>query len=458
VPVDRGSLPDRRRLASLLEQERAAFRSANPRSQRLHEESRRSLICGVPMPWMTEWAGDFPLYFSEARGNRITDVDGHTYIDFGLGDTGAMPGHSPGATVDAVIDRIKARGGITTMMPSEDAPVVGAELARRFGLPYWQFTLSATDANRFALRMCRQIQQRPYVLVFNWCYHGSVDETVAALARDGRVIPRPGSVGPQVDPVATSRVAEFNDLDSVRHLLADRQVAAVLTEPALTNVGIVLPQPGFLDGLTEACRRTGTLLVIDETHTISAGPGGCTAAWGLEPDVVTVGKWLGGGVPIGAYGVSQRVADALAADEAGDYEDWGGIGGTLAGNPLSLAAARATLHDVLTEAAFAAMIDRATRFTEGVEAVIDEARLGWCVVQLGCRAEYTFCPSPPRTGSQAGAAIDDDMDRYMHLVAMNRGLLMTPFHNMALMCPETTDGDVDRHTEIFAEAVERLFG
>ncbi len=293
----------------------------------------------------------------------MVDVDGNEYVDFCLGDTGAMAGHSPRPTMDAIRDQ----AGITVMLPTEDAAWVGADLARRFGVPFWQFTLTATDANRWTLRTLRQLTGRPKVVVFNWCYHGSVDEAFAVRDGAGATRSREGNVGPMVDPAHTTRVAEFNDLDSVTEALSHGDVACVLMEPALTNIGIVLPQDGFLEGVRAACTDAGTLLIIDETHTLSAGPGGCTAAWGLEPDAVTLGKSIGGGVPIGAYGVSADLADRIAADTEGDYEDTGGVGGTLAGNALSLAAARATLGEVLTDEAFAGMIALRERFVAGVE-------------------------------------------------------------------------------------------
>ena len=303
------------------------------------------------------WAGAHPVYLAEAHGATVVDVDGHEYADFCLGDTGAMAGHSP-VPLDAV--------GITTMLPTEDGAWVGEELARRFGVPFWQFSLSATDANRWMLRICRQVTGRPKVLVFNWCYHGSVDEAFVTLGADGVVRSREGNVGPAVDPAQTTRVAEFNDVDSVEAALAHGDVACVLMEPALTNIGIVLPEDGFLAAVRDACTRTGTLLIIDETHTLSAGPGGCTAAWGLEPDAVTLGKSIGGGVPIGAYGVTAELAERIATEEEGDYEDTGGVGGTLAGNALSLAATRATLGGVLTDSAFAEMSRLRERFVAGV--------------------------------------------------------------------------------------------
>jgi glutamate-1-semialdehyde 2,1-aminomutase len=444
---------DRARLSGLIERERARFAETHPISLELHERARLSLLEGVPMPWMTMWPGGSPLYLAEAQGARVRDVDDNDYADFCLGDTGAMAGHSPEPAMAA----LRKRAGITAMLPTEDAEWVGSDLARRFGVPYWQFSLTATDANRWVLRMLREISGRPKVLVFNWCYHGSVDEAFVTLDEHGRERSRAGNVGPMVDPAQTTRVAEFNELATVEAALEHGDVACVLMEPALTNIGIVLPEPGFLDGVRAACTRTGTLLVIDETHTLSAGPGGCTAAWGLEPDVVTLGKSIGGGVPIGAYGVSAEVAERIAAQEEADYEDTGGVGGTLAGNALSLAAARATLGDVLTEEAFVRMVALRERFVAGVEETLTRHGAPWSIVSLGARAEYRFTAPPPRTGAESAAAADGELDEYMHLSLLNRGVMITPFHNMALMCPATTESDVDRHSEVFEQAVAALF-
>jgi glutamate-1-semialdehyde 2,1-aminomutase len=439
-------------LEELTARERELFASRNPRSRELHDAARASLLAGVPMSWMTMWAGGFPLYLDRAAGAAIVDVDGHEYADFCLGDTGAMAGHSPESTMRA----IGAIAGITTMLPTEDAAWVGSELARRFGLPFWQFSLTATDANRWMLRICRHVTARPKVLVFNWCYHGSVDEAFVTLGPDGREHSREGNVGPQVDPAQTTRVAEFNEIESVEAALAHGDVACVLMEPALTNIGIVLPEEGFLARVREACTRTGTLLIIDETHTFSAGPGGCTAAWGLEPDVVTLGKSIGGGVPIGAYGVSAELAERIAAAEDADLEDTGGVGGTLAGNALSLAAARATLGEVLTDSAFEHMSALRERFVAGVEQAFERFSVPWSIVSLGARAEYRFAPEPPRTGAESAAAGNRDLEEFLHLYLLNRGVLITPFHNMALMCPATTDEDVDRHSEAFNAALEEI--
>ncbi len=444
---------DRARLRAALEDERALFAARHPRSKRLHEQAHAHLPGGVPMNWMTRWPGDFPVFVESASGAHFCDVDGHEYVDFCLGDTGAMSGHAPAASV-AAITRAAARGP-TLMLPTEDAIWVSAELARRFGLPYWQFALTATDANRFAIRLARQITGRKLILVFNYCYHGTVDETLIALD-NGRAGPRPGAIGPAINPALTTRVVEFNDVPALEAALAQGDVACVLTEPALTNIGIVLPDPGFHAAMRELTRQTGTLLIHDETHTICCGEGGYTRAHGLSPDLVTLGKPIAGGVPAAAYGMSADVAARIGGLHGLETADVSGIGGTLAGNALSLAAMRATLSEVLTAQAFEHSIALAGRWTAGVQRVIDAHRLPWHVTQLGCRAEYRFAPHPPRNGGEAAAAEDVALDRYMHLAALNRGILMTPFHNMALMCPATTQADVDRHTEVFAECVGRI--
>jgi glutamate-1-semialdehyde 2,1-aminomutase len=448
---------DRGRLEALLERERAAYTAAHPRAAALFAGAGH-LFGRVPMTWMAKWSGGFPLYLDRAEGNRVLDVDGHEYVDFALGDTGAMAGHSPKATVDAVVDRVSRLGGLTTMLPTSEADQVGAELERRFGLPLWSFTLSATDANRWALRIARLATGRSKVLTFAYCYHGSVDEAFAVPGPDGDVVPRAGLVGAPVPLELTTRVAEFNDLAGVEEQLRHGDVAAILTEPALTNIGIVLPEPGFLDGLRELATRYGALLVIDETHTFSAGPGGATAAWDLQPDLFVIGKSIGGGVPCGAYGLTHEVAAAVAAHPEADLVDVGGVGGTLAGNALSVTAMRATLEHVLTAEAFDGMTDRAARFAEGVQGVIDSAGVPWSVSRLGARAEYRFASPAPRTGSESAAAADDELDEFLHLYLANRGVLITPFHNMALMCPATTDADVDLHTRLFGAAVAELTG
>jgi glutamate-1-semialdehyde 2,1-aminomutase len=438
----------------LLDRELESFDREHPRSRELANDARGSLLSGVPMPWMIRWPGGFPVFAAEAHGARFTDVDGREYVDFCLGDTAAMTGHSPEPTVRAVAEQ--AGHGITLMLPSEDSLWVGQELSRRFGLARWQFALTATDANRFAIRLARELTRRPKILVFNWCYHGSVDETFASLD-GGSVVSREGNVGPPVPLDETTRVVEWNDAEALERELAHGDVACVLAEPALTNIGIVLPEPGFHDALRAATRETGTLLIIDETHTLCAGPGGYTAAYGLEPDVLTVGKAIAAGIPAAAYGFSEPVAERLEAMlPADERADVGGIGGTVAANVLSLAATRATLAEVLTDEAFERMIALGERFESGVADVIERHRLPWHVTRLGCRVEYLFRAERPRTGSEAAAGGDPLLDRLIHLYALNRGILLTPFHNMALMSPATTEADVDLHSEVFDRAAAEL--
>jgi glutamate-1-semialdehyde 2,1-aminomutase len=436
--------------------ERQAFRERHPKSGRLSEEAKASLLYGVPMNWMTRWPGDYPVFVDRAEGAHFTDVDGNGFVDFCLGDTGGMAGHAPKLAVDAIAEQ--AAKGITLMLPTEDAIWVGKEMARRFGLPLWQFCLTATDANRFVIRWAREMTGRPKIVVHNWCYHGSVDETFAALGEDGRVVEREGSVGKPVPLEETTKVVEINDVDALERSLAHRDVACVLFEPALTNIGIVLPDPGYHEAVRELCTRYGTLLVIDETHTISAGPGGYTAAHGLRPDFLTIGKTLGAGIPSAAYGMTVEVSSWILEHTDWRNADVGGVGGTLAGNALSLAAMRATLNGVLTDDAFVRMIELGERFEAGVRNVIGSRELPWHVTRLGCRVEYLFRPDPARNGTEAAAGQDPELDALIHLYLLNRGILITPFHNMALMSPATTADDVDRHTEVFATAADELLG
>ncbi|HRC85851.1 MAG TPA: aspartate aminotransferase family protein [Thermoanaerobaculia bacterium] len=445
----------RERIAAFLASELRRFEAARPRSRALFEAARSHLLDGVPMNWMVRTPGAFPLFVAEARGAHFTDVDGHDYVDLCLGDTAAMTGHSPPALVAAVARRLER--GLTFMLPTEDSVAVATELARRFGLPLWQLAISATDANRFALRLARHLTGRPKVLVFHYCYHGTVDESFATLEA-GQVRPRSGNLGPPVDPALTTRVVEWNDVAALEEALAARDVAAVLAEPAMTNIGIVLPEPGYHRALRELTRATGTFLILDETHTLSAGPGGCTRTWGLEPDFLTLGKAIASGIPAAVYGFTAEIGERLAGSIRRDEADTGGIGGTLAGNALSLAAIRATLEQVLTEEAYPGMIARADRFRSGVAEAIREQGLPWVVQQLGCRAEYWFRSTLPRNGGEAAASVDAELDRALHLGALNRGILMTPFHNMALFCPATTDADVDRHTAAFREILQELAG
>jgi len=445
---------DRDRLATLRSAEEDRFAELHPRSADLAAQARGPLLAGVPMPWMTRWPGRFPLFFESATGARLVDVDGIEYVDLCLGDTGAMTGHALPQVADAISER--ARTGITTMLPSADAVWVAEELARRFGLPTWQLAMSATDANRFVLRFARYLTGRPRVAVMDWCYHGTVDETLAVLDGD-RVVARPGALGPQVAVSETTAVVPFNDAEALDRRLAQGDVACLLMEPALTNIGIVLPDPGYLDAVREITRRHDVLLVIDETHTLCAGPGGATVAWGLEPDLLVVGKPIGGGVPCAAYGMTAEVAARLSGPMLGHEIDVAGVGGTLTGNALALAAIRATLSTCLRAEDFTVAVPLAERFTAGVSGVIAEHGLPWHVQRLGCRAEYWFCP-PPHDGAAAAAAVDEELEGFLHLWCLNRGILLTPFHNMALFSPHHTEADVDRHTAAFGEAVTALLG
>jgi glutamate-1-semialdehyde 2,1-aminomutase len=446
---------DRDRLAAVTAAEEDHFRASHPRSAQLHEQAQRSMASGVPMSWMAKWAGPYPVYVEQASGSRFTDVDGHEYVDLCLGDTGAMTGHSPAATVKAVQEQVER--GITAMLPTENGIVVAEEMTRRFGLPLWQFTLSATDANRHAIRYSRMVTGRPRIAVHEWCYHGSVDETFAVLSDDrSRTVSRPGNIGAPVSLDVTTSVVEYNDIDALERTLATGEIAALLMEPALTNIGIVLPDDDYLAACRELTRKYGTLWIVDETHTLSVGPGGWTGRYGLEPDLLTVGKPIGGGIPSGAFGMTHEVAARIAERVKLSEIDVGGIGGTLAGNALSLAAMRATLTEVLTDDAYARMLPLGDRWADGVDAGIAEFGVGWHCNRLGARAEYNFSPVAPRTGREAHDAGDFEIERYLHLHALNRGILLTPFHNMALMAPTTTEADVDHHTAMFREALTDL--
>ncbi|WP_238007737.1 transaminase [Dactylosporangium sp. AC04546] len=444
---------DRDRLTGLLQRERAAFAERNPRSAAEYAKAGH-LFGRVPMTWMNKKAAGFPLYLDRAVGAVVTDIDGHEYTDFCLGDTAAMAGHAPAATAEAVQRRFA--GGACAMLPTPDAAWVGAELTRRFGVTEWSFALTATDANRWVIRLLRAITGRPKILFNSYCYHGSVDESLIVL-QDGQARSREGNVGAPFDVTATSRVAEYNDLAGLERELAHGDVAAVVMEPALTNIGIVLPEPGYLDGVRELTRRYDTYLVNDETHTFSAGPGGATLKWSLEPDVVTIGKAIGGGIPAAAYGLSATVSDRIAAMRDLDLVDMGGVGGTLAGNALSIAATRATLEHVLTDEAFERMTALAERFADGVQSVITAHDLPWSVSRLGARVEYRFANPAPRNGGESNQAGDPDLEDYLHVYLANRGILLTPFHNMALMSPATTEAQVDRHEAVFAQAVDELY-
>ncbi|MCE2735752.1 MAG: aspartate aminotransferase family protein [Ilumatobacteraceae bacterium] len=444
---------NRVRLREQMDREVQLFESRNPRSRDLAQLAQQNLVSGVPMPWMARWPGPFPVFFQHAAGATFHDVDGHEYVDFCLGDTGAMTGHALPQVAEAL--HRQASAGITTMLPNDDSVWVAQELSRRFGLPKWQFAMTATDANRFVLRFSRHLTKRPKIAVIDWCYHGTVDETLAVLDHDGSVIPRPGALGPAFHPRDTTVVIPFNDLVALEKALAVGDVACLLMEPALTNIGIVLPEDGYLASVRDITRRHGVLLIIDETHTICAGPGGCTREWNLEPDFFVIGKPIGGGMPAAVYGMSADVAERLEKSLVVDDVDVSGVGGTLTGNALAMAAIRATLSSTLLQSDFDYMIPLATEWTKGVRDAYTRVGFEWHVQQLGCRAEYWFCP-PPKNGRQAAESIDHDLDAYLHLFCLNRGILLTPFHNMALMSPSHNKQHVHIHTEVFNQAMDTL--
>ena len=445
---------DREHLSNLLEREQARFVVHHPKSAAIFKESKSVMPGGVPMSWMAKWPGGFPVVVESAKGAHFVDVDGNRYIDLCLGDTGSMTGHSPDATVAAIKAQIDR--GITMMLPTQDAVIVSRELARRFGLPLWQFTVSATDANRHVIRYARMLTGRDKVVVIDRCYHGSVDETFATLDVNGATVSREGNIGAPVELAVTTRVVEFNDLTAMELALKMGDVAAILMEPAMTNVGIVLPEQGYLTAVEKLAKKYGTLLIIDETHTISFGPGGMTAGLGLKPDFLTIGKAIGSGVPTGTFGMTQEVANQIAEFVKLAEVDTGGVGGTLAGNALSLAAMRATLSEVLTDATYAKMQPLADLWADGVEEVIRECNLPWSVNRLGIRAEYIFNTRAPRTGREAADSGDFELEQLIHLYLLNEGFLLTPFHNMALICPDTTEADVDAHTAAFRKMCKEL--
>jgi glutamate-1-semialdehyde 2,1-aminomutase len=440
---------NRSRIKTLIEREEKRYIAERPKSRALFKRAKGSLFRGVPMSWMTEWPGAFPVFVSEAKGARLTDVDGHTYVDLCLGDSGALTGHSPKPATDAIAKQVCK--GMTCMLPSEDSVWVGEELARRFGLPYWQIYTTATDADRFAIKMARRATGRNLVLVFDGCYHGSVDEALVSVRGGPYKTQRRNVVGPLPNPA--SRVIQFNDLDALEKALSPQDVACVLCEPAMTNAGIIFPEAGYHEALRKITRRFGTLLIIDETHTISAGPGGLTRIWNLEPDFFTIGKAIASGLPVAALGLAKEVADKL---DKGERCFGLGIGGTLAGTVLQAAAIKATLEHVLTQKAYDRMIPIAKRLAEGVTKIVKDNHMPWHVNRLGCRAEYRFCPFPPKNGLESEEAFDDDLDALIHVYMANRGILLTPFHSMVLISPATTVKDVDLHNKVFNELVKEL--
>jgi glutamate-1-semialdehyde 2,1-aminomutase len=451
MPSNYSTVP-RPAIADLFRRETARFAASNPRSAALAERAKAHLPNAVPMHWMIDWRTPFPLFMASAQAARMSDVDGHGYDDFCLGDTGTMYGHVPPPVARAVQQRLAL--GFAAMLPSEDGVAAAENLAQRFGLPFWQMATTATDANRFVIRWARAITGRPYLLVFNGCYHGSVDDTFLRL-KQGRTILRPGVLGQFQDLTKTTRVVEFNDLEGLEKALAPGDVAAVLQEPAMTNIGMVLPQPGFQEALRDLTRRHGTLLINDETHCISTGPGGYTRAHGLDPDMLTLGKPIAGGIPCSVFGFTAEIEAAMRRVSEAD-PGYSGMGTTLSGNALTLATMRATLEEVMTDQAYERMLALSARLAAGLERVIAENALAWHVQRVGARAEWLFSAAAPRNGSEAETAFDHELERALHLYLLNRGVLIAPFHNMTLCAPVTEEAQVDRLVEAVEGAVKEL--
>ncbi len=453
---------DTRALQEALAREQARFAKVHPNSRAAFAAGQAHYLYGAPSHWMRRWAGGFPLAVRSAQGARLRCVDGLDYVDFCLGDTGGMCGHANPAITQAVAGQLAH--GATLMLPTEAAAWVGEELTRRFGLPYWGFTTSASDANRAVIRIARMISGRTKVLVFDGCYHGSVEEAHVALDPQGRVVLRNGIHANAVDHARVSKVVPYNDVAALRAALAPGDVACVLAEPFMTNFGMFEPLPDFLAELRRATRDTGTLLVYDETHTFSSGPGGVTGRDHLDPDFFVVGKAVGGGVPVGLYGASQAVAERLwqAVPKVNPVEVRQsahlGFGGTLAGSALQVAAVRAVLGEVLTPPAFAHMTRLAHDLAQASRAVIAEHGLPWCVVQLGARLETMFVADPPRNAAEFRSSRNDVLESLLHVYFMNRGVLITPFHCMLLMCPATTADDTARWLQVLREFCAELTG
>ena len=435
----------------LFQAERAAFAAARPKSAALSERAAQHFLFGVPLHWMNDWSTPFSLYVDSAKGACFTDVDGFRYTDFCLGDTGSMFGHAPEPVARAVA--AQAMKGFTAMLPSEDGVWVAEELSRRFGLPYWQFALTASDANRFVIRWARAATGRSKILIFNGCYHGTVDDVFVDLI-DGKPVQRESLLGQVYDLTTQTKVVEFNDLEALDEALKDGDVACVLAEPAMTNIGMVLPDDGYWAKAQKLIQSYGSLLVIDETHTISTGPGGYTQAHGLQPDLLVLGKPIGGGVPCAVYGFRAEIAERAQNAKKNAVPGHSGIGTTLTANLLASAAMRANLEFVMTDAAYATMFALAARLANGLRKVIAENQLPWCVTQVGARTEFQFTPTPPRNGTEAEKILDGELEHAIHLFLLNRGLLITPFHNMILVCPQTSNEDIDHLLDGFSAFIQ----
>ncbi len=454
-PPDRSPFAgiDRARLAAFHARESRRFTQSRAETREILAARADSWLGGVPMHWMKDWPSPFPLLARRASGARIEDADGYGLDDFCLGDTGSMFGHSPKPVARAI--RRQAKRGLTYMLPTKAALRAGALLSEVFGPMRWQVATTATDANRSALRVARAVTGRRKVLVFNGCYHGTLEDTMVALDA-GKTVARPGLVGQVFDLVEGAICCEFNDLEGVEAALASGEVAAVLTEPVMTNSCMVLPAPGFLDGLRRLTREHGALLVIDETHTISTGLGGYTRVHGLEPDIFVVGKCVAGGMPTAVWGLSAEVAERFDAYDATRPAGHSGMGTTLSGNPMQFACLEATLAEVMTAANYAKMEQGAARLEAGLARVIARHGLPWHVVRVGARVEFICAPGPLRNGTEAASAHKPELEAALHLGLVNRGCLIAPFHNMMLVSPATKRGAIDRLVAAFDEVLTEL--
>ncbi|GLS19067.1 aspartate aminotransferase family protein [Labrys miyagiensis] len=444
---------DATRISSFFEAESAHYATARPRSQAMAGDLAQGFYQGVPMHWMRDWPMPFAMLVAEARGATLTDIDGNSLSDFCLGDTGSMFGHSPESVAKAIA--AQAGIGITYMLPTPKAAEIGSLLRQRFGLPHWQVAATATDANRYALRVARAVTGRGKILVFNGCYHGTVDETFVRLVV-GMPVPRPGLIGQANDPTLNTVVVEFNDIPALEQALASREIACVITEPVLTNSSMVLPEPGFHEALRQLTKAAGTLLLVDETHTISTGPGGYTRRYGLEPDLFVLGKPIAGGIPASVWGFTEEVAQRLDAVRATLPPGHSGMGTTLSANALVLATMHATLTRVMTDEAYAHMERLAGILQQGLSAVIETARLPWHVARVGARVEFIFAPKPLKNGTEAEATHIHELEAAVHLGLLNRGVLIAPFHNMMLVSPATGEADVARLVSAFGDVVKAL--
>jgi len=439
---------NREKVRRLIEREQERYIAEHPKSLALLKQTRKSFIGGVPMHWMADAPAAIPPFITEARGARITDVDGHTYLDMCLGGSAAISGHSAEPVAQAICKQ--AKKGLTTILPSEDAIWVGEELQRRFGLSYWQVYTTATDANRYAIKVARQVTKRPIVLVFDGCYHGSLDESLISVEYGSKKAMGHDVIGSLSN--LASRVIPFNDLNALEKDLSAGDVACVLTEPALTNVSIIFPESGFHEALREMTQHFGTLLMIDETHTITAGPGGLTRQWNLKPDIFTMGKAIAGGLPAAIMGVTEKVAKRLNVGANFPV----GMGNTLAGNPLQIAAIKANLEQVLTEANYKSMIAVANLIGDFIDTIIDEFDLPWHLARIGCRLELCYSPNLFRNFAEFEAAYDAEVDILRRLYFANRGIWVTPVHSTMHICPQTTAEDAAFLNSVFAEFIKEL--